>query len=158
MATRKSGDTGYVFYQSYGSIKTQNKNIVEADESSQYPKNLYGKQPFGYSYCQPLQYECPSGPVDSSIDYMFGTEKQTHPPHFSHFAYPWCPNGYCVGNFPGRYNTPEAMRWQTGAQPVNCAPDRFYKGRFVDPNNCMSPAYTNSMIVRNAIPSDGEFI
>lgn len=147
---RRTGDTGYVFYESYGSIKTQNQNYVPDEEASQYPRGLYNAKPMAPSYCQPLQYTCPSGPVDKNIDYMFGTEVKTHPPHFSRFSYPWCPNGYCVGNFPGRYNTPEAMQWDTGAQPVNTAPARFYGPRHA-PDVCMSDAYRQSQEIRGAV-------
>lgn len=146
--SRRTGDTGYVFYESYGSINTQNQNYVPVEEAAEYPKGLYKKESLNPSRCQPLQYTCPNGPRDPSIDYFFPTEVETHPPHFSRFAYPWCPNGYCVGNHPGRYNTPEAFRWQTEVQPEDMAPSRFYKGKHVDPNYVSSDAYNNSILIR----------
>lgn len=140
-------DTSYSFYESYGSVKNLNKNLVPVDASSEYPRRLYASEPFNQSRCQPHQYTCPAGPRDVEIDYFLVAEKDTHPPHFSHFANPWCPNGYCVGNHPGRYNTPPAFRWQT-KQPANMAPVRFYEGIYVDENYNSSPAYEISAMMR----------
>lgn len=141
-------DTAYVFYNSQKSLDTLNKNVVEGQVVSEFPRALYAAQPFNQSRCQPLQYTCPSGPRDPDIDYFYPTEVQTHPAHQSRFSYPWCPNGYCIGNHPGRYNTPEAFRWQTSAQPEGMAPKKFYGGRYVDPNYCSSDAYNNSFAIR----------
>lgn len=141
-------DTSYAFYNSYGSIKNMNKNLVPVAAASEYPRRLYASEPFGQSKCQPLQYSCPAGPRDTEIDYFLVLEKDTHPPHASRFANPWCPNGYCVGNHPGRYNTPPAFRWQTTGQPLNMAPARFYTGKHVDENYVSSPAYETSQLMR----------
>jgi len=139
--------TGYVFYESYGSIKNLNKNLVPVDETSQYPRRLYKNEPFNQSKCFPHQYTCPAGPRDVEIDYFYVLEKETHPPHFSHFAYPWCPNGYCTGNHPGRYNTAPAFLWQTKL-PENTAPPRFYEGKHIDHNYNSGPAYEHSSMMR----------
>lgn len=141
--------TSYSYYNSYGSIKNLNKNIVPVAAASQFPRRLYSSEPFNQSRCQPLQYDCPAGPRDVDIDYFLVTERETHPPYPSRFANPWCPNGYCVGNMPGRYNTAPAFRWQTNQQPVNTAPARFYSGKHVDENYVSSPAYENSAFVRS---------
>jgi len=141
-------DTTYSFYESYGSIKNLNKNLVAVDNASQYPRRLYKNEPFNQSKCQPLQYTCPAGPRDTEIDYFMFVDKRTHPAHPSRFANPWCENGYCTGNHPGRYNTPPAFMWQTDQQPPNMAPSRFYSGKYIDPNYCSSPAYENSAIIR----------
>lgn len=149
------GDTAYAFYESYGSIKNLNKNFVPVQEASEYPRNLYVAEPFNQSRCQPNQFKCPTGPRDPTIDYFFGTEVTVHPPHFSRFGNPWCPNGYCMGNMPGRYNTPEAFRWQTEFQTApqykGLAPEKFYKGEYLLPNGPTAPAYANSQNVRKAI-------
>lgn len=143
--------SGYAFYNSYGSVAARNQNEVSVKKVAQYPKGVYTAESFNPSRCQPLQYLCQENPRDPDIDYFFGTEVVQHPPHFSHFAYPWCPNGYCVGNHPGRYNTPEAMRWQTSALPKDMAPEKFYHGKHIDENYCSSPAYNNSYAMRTGI-------
>lgn len=143
--------SGYAFYNSYGSVAARNENTVPLSEISEYPRHLYSAQSFNPSRCQPLQYLCQENPRDPKIDYFFGTEVTTHPSHFSHFGYPWCPNGYCVGNHPGRYNTPEAMRWQTSGQPAGMAPEKFYHGKHIDENYVSSPAYNDSFRLRTGL-------
>lgn len=140
--------TAYAFYESYASLKNQDRNVVKGPEATEYPRHIYQGQPFNPSVCQPLQYLAQNRPRDINIDYFVWADREDHPPNFSRFAYPWCPNGYCVGNHPGRYNTPEAFRWQTSAQPEGVAPDRFYKGRFIDPNYVSSDAYNLGFLAR----------
>lgn len=143
--------TAYAFYESKGSLAKQNKNVIMSDKVSEFPKNIYAKEPLNPSKCQPTRGVCQDYVRDRSIDYFFGTERTTHPDHFSRFGYPWCPNGYCVGNHPGRYNTPQAFRWQTSVQPVDVAPERFYHGKYVDPNYVASDAYIQSFETRNSL-------
>lgn len=142
--------TAYAFYESRASLNKQDKNTVMSGDASEFPRNIYGKEPLNPSRCQPLRYGCQDYPRDTAINYFFGTERTVHPDHFSRFGYPWCPNGYCVGNHPGRYNTPQAFRWQTGAQPPGMAPERFYSGKYVDPNYVASDAYIESFETRNS--------
>jgi len=139
---------GYVFYNSYGSVDTQNKNKVPVNVATEYPRGLYVGESLNPSVCQPNQFICQNRVRDPSIDYFFGTEVTEHPGHFSRFGYPWCPNGYCIGNHPGRYNTPEAFQWQSSGQPLGMAPERFYEGYHVNPDYTSSPAYNNAFIAR----------
>jgi hypothetical protein len=123
-------------------------NVVAREKASEFPRNFYKKEPFNISKCQPDRYFCNDYPIDPKIDYLYdGTT--THPGHFSRFGYPWFPNGYGVGNHPGRYNTPPSMQWMS-AQPKGMAPPEFYEGRYDDVNYCSSPAYNNSFITRNS--------
>jgi|SRR5665213_2574704 len=142
--------TAYVFYESEKSLATQNRNQVPRSKASEFPRRFYAAEPFNPAHCQPMQYTCQDYPRDKSIDYFFGTERTVHPDHFSRFGYPWFANGYGVGNFPGRYNTPEAFRWQTSAQPLGMAPEKFYHGKYVDPNYVSSDAYNESFETRNS--------
>jgi len=142
--------TAYAFYESKASLRMQDRNTVPRKCASEFPRRIYAKEPFNPSHCQPLQYDCQNYPRDKTIDYFFGTERTVHPDHFSRFGYPWCPNGYCVGNFPGRYNTPEAFQWQTNVQPPDMAPERFYHGKYIDPNYVASDAYIQSFETRNS--------
>jgi hypothetical protein len=147
----RSGETAYAFYESLGSLDYQNRNETPKPISTQFPRGIYVGEPYNQSKGQPLQYMAPNGPRDTSIDYFVYAERDEHPAHFSRFGYPWCPNGYCVGNHPGRYNTPLAFRWQTSAQPAGMAPKRFYEGKWVDPNYCSSTAYNEAYIARQNI-------
>ena len=154
--TRAEGSSGewgtaYAFYESYGSLDRQNKNETPKPISTQFPRGIYVGEPYNQSKGQPLQYMAQNGPRDTSIDYFVFAERTEHPAHFSRFAYPWCPNGYCVGNHPGRYNTPQAFRWQTSAQPLGMAPERFYHGKYVDPNYTSSSAYNDAFRARQEV-------
>lgn len=140
--------SGYVFYRSPASVASQNRNYVAPSVASEYPRRLYVGEPMGGSYCQPFQYTCPTLPRDPEIEYYFPTERDQHPGHFSRFAYPWCPNGYCTANFPGRYNTPPGMIWQSSALPQGMAPERFYQGAQADSCRVLSEAYIDSYTAR----------
>jgi len=142
--------TAYAFYESKASLDKQNQNVVARKDATEFPRNIYVGESFNPARCQPLQYTCQDYPRDRNIDYFFGTERTMHPGHFSRFGYEWCPNGYCIGNHPGRYNTPPAFRWQTSVQPLGMAPERFYHGKYVDPNYTASDAYVESFESRNS--------
>jgi hypothetical protein len=141
--------TGYHTYNSPWSKAALDKNVVPRSQASEFPRQFYKKEPFNISKCQPDRYFCNDYPIDKQIDYMFPTDRVTHPANFSRFGYPWCPNGYCIGNHPGRYNTPPSFQWQD-AQPTDMALPEQYEGVFTDPNYCSSPAYKESFITRNS--------
>lgn len=157
----KSSNTAYTFFESDTSREVNNKNEPKG-KITQFPKGLYIGEALNPSYCQPYQftnagpgrpYPCQPYYRDKTIDYFFPTERPTgkHPDHFSRFAYPWCDNGYCTANFPGRYNTPLAFQWQSNMQPQDMAPDRFYSKEFQDPNRNISSAYIGSYHFRTHV-------
>lgn len=165
-----------VIYQSPGSIAGMTKNFVPLPESSEFPRRLYSAQPFNPTRTQPIRYMALAGPIDPNIDYIFAPppvdaelpsgppevtwpyagppgpvyriERNEHPAHHSRFGYPWCPNGYCTANHPGRYNTAPGLMWMDNAQPPDMAPSRFYSGKWQDPNYNSSDAYNDSFIAR----------
>ena len=141
--------TGYHTYNSEWSTKALNMNVVPRSKASEFPRNFYKKEPFNISTCQPNRFYCNDYPRDREIDYFFPIERDVHPGHFSRFGYPWCPNGYCVGNHPGRYNTPLAFQWQS-CLPKDMALPECYEGEYIDPNYVSSPAYKESFIARNS--------
>lgn len=151
-----STDTAYIFYRSPGSVASQNRNFVDPRVASEFPRRLYKGEPMGGSHCQPFQFECPTLPRDCNIEYSYPVAnvaagipgRSIHPANFSRFSYPWCPNGYCTGNHPGRYNTPPGMMWQTSAMPPGMAPARFYEGNQIDPNYVLSTAYIDAYRAR----------
>ena len=142
--------TSYAIYNSPGSVDRLNKNPYR-EVPSQFPRQIYAREPSNPSHCQPFQGSCQNFVRDPEIDYFFPTERTQHPDHFSRFGYPWCPNGYCMGNMPGKYNTPPGMLWQTAAQPENMAPERFYSEEQLSPFYVNSDAYMISMAARNAL-------
>jgi hypothetical protein len=137
-----------VKYQSDGSIAGMTKNFVPLEKSSEFPRRLYGAQPFNPSRDQPIRYMATAGPIDPEIDYLVYSERDDHPAHHSRFGYPWCPNGYCTANFPGRYNTAPAFMAADNAQPPDMAPSRFYCGKWQDQNYNSSDAYNDSFAIR----------
>lgn len=150
-----SSTTSYVIYSSPGSIAAMNKNTPQTSDRtpppSQFPRKLYSGTPFNPSKTQPLFYR-EAGvvpyPRDPEVDYFMFTERDKHPPNFSRFGYAWCPNGYCVANHPGRFNTPPSMQWMSNLLPNDMAPERFYHGDQVDPDYCDSEAYITSRQAR----------
>jgi len=140
--------TAYTFYESAASVDKLDKNTVECQEASEFPRGFYKREPLNPDRTQPVRYMAQRGPRDLEIDYFFGSDRLRHPDHHSRFGYPWCPNGYCTGNHPGRYNTAPAMMWQTSVQPPNMAPERFYHGKYIDPNYVNSEAYITSFAER----------
>ncbi len=131
-----------------------NKNVHFEAPVSQFPRNIYAGSPIGASHTQPKRYPetgVVNYPRDPQIDYTMFVDRDTHPENFSRFGYPWCPNGYCTGNHPGRYNTPELMQWQSNSEtwPKDLAPRRFYSADGdADPDYCDSEAYITSRWAR----------
>jgi hypothetical protein len=144
-------DRAYTIYNSPGNVAAASINFPK--NTSQFPRRFYKAEPLNPSKTQPQRYPEAGAipyPRDPEVDYILFADRDTHPAHFSRFSYPWFLNGYGVGNFPGKYNTPEAMRWQTSALPEDMAPERFYTGDQIDPNYCDSEAYIMSRRARQA--------
>jgi hypothetical protein len=135
-------DTSYIFYNSPGSKRSIDRNTPS--RIGEFPKDIYTKNPLNPSKCFPNSQSgvCQDYIKDPSIDYFIddGTVK-VHPPHFSRFGYIRCPNGYCTGNHPGRYNTPPGEIPFTDSQPLDMAPPRFYTSVQLSPFYCTSEAY-----------------
>jgi hypothetical protein len=143
----------YTYFESPGSVKNDDRNAVYGPKSL-FPRRFYKAEPFNSSRDYPgtAIKICQGNPCDDKIDYMYPTQRSQHPDMFSRFGYPWCENGYCIGNHPGRYNTPPAFQWQSNLQPPDMAPQRFYEGRFADYNYSSSDAYNGSAYVRGGTP------
>lgn len=69
-------------------------------------------------------YVC-SRPRSTKTAYIYGVEREEHPPHFSRFGYARCANGYCSGVTPGKYIVGDDCSYDP--QPHNTAPKRFYE-------------------------------
>ena len=142
--------TAYIFYNSPQSVKSIDRNKVRG-KITEFPRGLYVGESLNPSKCQPFGCSGAGGVAgyvrDPEIDYFFGTEKTQHPAHFSRFGYAWCPNGYCTGNHPGRYNTPPG-EVDFNSQPKGMAPERFYSDTELDPFYTLSPAYIDSFNAR----------
>lgn len=145
-----SSDTSYVIYNSPGSVKNMDRNTPK--NPTQFPLKMYKGSTLNPSKTQP-QYYRDAGVVpyvrDTKVDYILHVDRDDHPENFSRFGYPWCENGYCTGNHPGRYNTPPGMQWMTRTWPSDLAPKRFYQGVHVDVNYCDSDAYITSRRARS---------
>lgn len=187
----------YLQYSDKQQLKDLDKNTYPADKVAVFPLNMYGSiknreynqdvaGPKDMNWrktwkkenkeCHPnegpVQYPwyLYSRPRDLETDYVIHSERDTHPQHFSRFAYPYFANGYGFGNFPGRYNTPPSCgyppwNWQDESseypmsevsekQPGNMAPSRLYNL----PNNVSTvrkALYDRPNIQR--VPITGEF-
>jgi len=119
-----------------------NMSIVPKSEATVFYTDIYKKEPFPvssysdqctlctsspregiYDRNDPTQRQC-GLPRDISTNYVYGTERTSHPLHFSRFQYPNCPNGYCKGTQTGRnyYVSP----WCPYKPPANVALDKYY--------------------------------
>jgi hypothetical protein len=131
-------NTSYVVYNSPSEMRHLDLNTVEPPFVSM-PAYLYGGEPFPVP-----QFFC--GGVDSPavIDptqqYFFPNMRDEHPQgNFSRFAYPYCPNGYCLGNQTRGYKT--APVCCTNDQPEGMAPTRFYSWKHTSPYYVDNTAY-----------------
>ena len=135
----------YMTYNSPMSRRQGNQNNLDNIPVSVFPRNIYDGETMGGYYDQPFRNNGLPGttlgtpaefvPRDVEMDYFIDpthnykgsdpTIKNTHPSHFSRFGYKGCPNGYCTGNHPGRYNTAPDLMNKT-RQPPNMAPIEFY--------------------------------
>ncbi len=157
-------DVSYVVYNSPGSVNNANNNFLNRNTPvSQFPRRFYKNEPTNPSKTYP-QFNREAGVIpykkDTQVDYIIGekgavgarvdADRSKHPANFSRFGYQWCENGYCVGNHPGKYNTPESFQWQSHVSnmPSGLAPKRFYTHPDVDSNYCDSEAYINSRQAR----------
>jgi hypothetical protein len=118
----------YVSYNSPYQVGGLDLNTVNGNKSTVFPLNIYEGSVFPLS-----QYVCESGPRDTRYDYLYQSERISHPDAPSRFGYSQCWNGYCTGAWPGRYNTPPGCIEATDSQPKEMAPERFYHGRFQSP-------------------------
>lgn len=140
----------YMTYNSPMSRRQENQNNLNDIPVSVFPRNIYGGEAMGGHYDQPFRNNGLPGatlgtpaefvPRDVEMDYFIDpthnykgndpTIKNTHPHHFSRFGYKGCPNGYCIGNWPGRYNTAPDLLNKT-VDPPNMAPLKFYAENLV---------------------------
>ena len=105
------------------------------------PGYLYGGEPFPVP-----QYFCGSGDspavIDTTQQYFFPNMRDRHTQTFSRFAYPYCSNGYCMGNQAKGYKTnPQCC---TNDQPKDVAPERFYSWKHTSPYYADNAAYKAS--------------
>lgn len=133
--------TKYVGYNDKRQIASLDKNVWNTSLKSIIPTGETGR----YLYrapdtADPSEPRHPSRSIceegrDPETHYVLGLDRFDHPDHSSRFGYANCPNGYCSGHWPGRYNEGTACA-NNDPQPLGMAPARFYEpqnlGAFVD--------------------------
>ena len=73
------------------------------------------------------------------------------PDHSSRFGYARCPNGYCLGHFPGKSINPSGC--DKDIMPPGLAPERFYNEFYTNPNTVASQAIVDyNTIIHNGCP------
>lgn len=143
MTYRKDINT-YVNYYDRDEIKDLDRNVWHATSGTiadgASGRHLYKNEPR-----HPAYYVC-SGGRDTETHYLLGIDRDDHPDHTSRFGYGRCPNGYCFGHMPGKYNEPPSC--SKVPQPQDMAPARFYKGDYQNVFNNRTQAtvdYSNVM-------------
>lgn len=124
----------YVMYNYPEEVKALDKNVWHAKLKSLIPEGYTGRRLYEGEVRSPAQYACSEG-RDPETHYILGLDRDDHPDHSSRFGYANCPNGYCSGHWPGRYNEGDACA-NNDPQPPGMAPSRFYEdknlGAFID--------------------------
>lgn len=119
-----SNMTNYINYESEKDIGNLDLNNYPRGFATVYPRQLYG------GYVQPYPAYISSRPRDTSTLYIVPVERTEHPPYNSRFGKGDCPNGYCFGHRPGKYNDSTLCDWED--QPQDVAPERFYRNLHTD--------------------------
>lgn len=122
-------DQDEVFDLDLNTWKT-NKNAIKEGAAG---RRMYKSEPR-----HPAYYTCFGG-RDPETHYIIGVEREHHPDHSSRFGYAKCWNGYCSGQWPGRYAT-SALCSEHDPQPLNQAPNRFYTPKHQGENNDLTQA------------------
>lgn len=129
MNTSRCRGVKYIVYNNKQQRDDLNLNVIQKDQAREFPTKLYSGQPFGVS-----DYICDDGPRDVDTNYIYNVERLEHPDYFSRFSYGTSDNGYGVGHWPGKYNTPAICQPFTSQDPAFMAPSRFYD----EPVDCSS--------------------
>lgn len=120
---------GYVGYNDRYDIKALDMNVWDATDATiadgASGRHLYKNEPRSTS-----QYLCDDG-RDVDTNYILGVDRDDHPDHTSRFSFGHCPNGYCTGNWPGRYAT--SLVCNKNIMPPGMAPARFYSEEMSGP-------------------------
>ena len=138
MCDRRRGGK-YVQYKDAEQVNMLNQNFMPNDQKlTTFPKNIYPNDLDSRVMWNPY-FAC-SVPRDTSINYIYPNEVQSHPDHYSRFGYANCPNGYCFGPIIGKYN--EGITCSADPQPENMAPENLYPEQTYQSQN--NPAYLNN--------------
>ncbi len=129
-------DQRYVAYNDKTEIKDLDKNVWRSTYGT-ISSGATGRHLYQFEPRHPAYYTCFGG-RDLGTHYIIGVERDDHPDHSSRFGYARCPNGYCSGHWPGRYNT--SLACSNDPQPVNLAPARFYTAAHQGPYQDASQA------------------
>lgn len=139
----------YVVYNNKKQVDNLDLNKIPGrDRLVEFPGFIYQGQPFG-----PAQYICDDPPRDTNYNYIYGIERLEHPDHFSRFTYGVTDNGYGVGHWPGRYNTPAICQPFTGKDPDNMAPSRFYPTNPLELSLCSDGTATGKCFSNTESPA-----
>lgn len=132
-----SKNQSYVQYMYPEDLKKLDRNTWNVDDNDLAAGAGGGRAMYSVEPRHRAHYMC-SGGRDPETRYLFNREKTRHPDFSSRFGYGRCPNGYCLGHFPGRYIVPS----ECGANPLpkNMAPSRFYTEEYRNQNSVNSQA------------------
>lgn len=130
-------DQRYVVYNDPDEVMNLDQNVWRASRRS-IMSGASGRHLYEFDPRHPAYYACSEG-RDLQTHYIIGVDRDDHPDHSSRFGYARCPNGYCSGHWPGRYNTSLACS-AYDPQPPDAAPARFYTAEYQGPYHDESQA------------------
>ncbi|HSA76284.1 MAG TPA: hypothetical protein VLE02_01945 [Nitrosarchaeum sp.] len=131
----------YINYESERDRASLDLNTYPRGYATVFPRNIYGGE------VVPYPNNIFSTPRDSSTLYIVPVERTVHPPYSSRFGKGDCPNGYCSGHRPGKYNDSMMCDWEE--QPKDVAPLRFYRDLHTDVYTNFSDARVTYNVTQN---------
>ena len=139
----------YILYNDKQEISNLDLNVWEFSKDS-INKGSTGRRQFIHNPRHPAYFACEKT-RDLQTHYIMDIERINHPNHSSRFGYARCPNGYCFGHMPGKYNNSFAC--QIDPEPEDMAPDRFYTTQKMTPFKVDSQATVDYEIWKNYDPN-----
>jgi hypothetical protein len=128
----------YVEYNDPHQLKDLSNNIWDSSYAIP-PNGSTGRRLYKELYPEKNPY---FRKIEPESHYINGFIKGELPDHSSRFGFAnGCPNGYCLGHFPGKYI--ESPGSAEEVLPPDCAPERFYNKYHTDPYFINSQAITD---------------
>jgi len=124
--------TNYIQYNNLREVEGLDKNVWDSSYAilpdGSTGRHLYDRQ-------IPERYPC-FRKQNPKTHFITSSGSGELPDYSSRFGYPGCPNGYCLGNFPGKRIQPPGC--DDHILPPSMAPEQFYNEPHTNPYNMYS--------------------
>ena len=134
----------YIRYNDPTEVKNLDKPVWDSSYAIP-PNGSTGRRL--YEELKPERYPCFREQYPRSHYVEGQTAKGQLPDHSSRFGYNRCPNGYCLGHFPGKYINPPGC--DRDIFPRGNAPERFYNEFHTNPYTVSSQAIVDYNEIMN---------